>query len=136
MNEKDDKKKEEEAEAFRGWMELLDVQPTIKQLIHVNHEAIEDEVARTMRRLGSADEATREALESMGQALMKKFLHAPITYLKEGNRADHSRRIVTVQKVFDLDGHCARRSARPKGPRQGREGLAPCPGAALSGAPS
>lgn len=131
---------EEEMVSFRDWMERLDVQPTIKQLVHMNQDAIDDEVARTMRRLGSSDEELRKALESMGQALAKKFLHAPITYLKEGDRASHSRRILTVKEVFNLDGHCPSRlaaqsaqtakegadEAEPADPAPGRS----CPGAA------
>ncbi len=108
---------EEETRAFKGWLERLDVQPTIKQLVHINQSMITEEVARTMRRLGRDDEETRQALESMGQALAKKFLHAPISFLKEGDRASHSRRILTVKEVFNLDGHCpsrmSGRMARP-----------------------
>lgn len=97
---------EEEMLAFHEWLERLDVQPTIKQLVHMNQDAIIDEVNRTMRRLGSNDEELRQALESMGQALAKKFLHAPLTFLKEGDHAASSRRILTIKEVFNLDGHC------------------------------
>lgn len=100
---------EEEMHAFRDWIERLDVQPTIKQLVHMNQEAIADEVSRTMHRLGTDSEEVRQALESMGQALSKKFLHAPFTYLKEGDQAAHSRRILTIKEVFNLDGHCPSR---------------------------
>ena len=117
---------EEEMHAFRDWMERLDVQPTIKQLVHMNHDAIEDEVARTMHRLGSDSEEVRQALESMGQALVKKFLHAPITYLKEGDQAAHSRRILTIKEVFNLDGHCPSRSCC-QAARKAAEEQASCP---------
>lgn len=96
---------EEEMQNFHSWVERLSVQPIIKQLVHIGQETIDDEVARTMRRLGTSDEAVREALVCMGQALVKKFLHAPISYLKEGDSANASRNILTIQQVFNLDGH-------------------------------
>ena len=100
---------DEEVAAFAGWVGRLDVQPTIKELIHRSRLAEEEEVARTMRRLGRTDDATREALEAMAQGLMKKFLHEPLSYLKEGDRAEHSRRILAIQNIFNLDRHCASR---------------------------
>ncbi len=102
---------EEETQSFKGWLERLNVQPTIKQLVHLSQSMIAEEVVRTMRRMGRDDEETRQALESMGQAMAKKFLHAPISFLKEGDRASHSRRILTVNAVFNLDGHCPSRLA-------------------------
>ncbi len=100
---------DEEVASFAGWVGRLDVQPTIKELIHRSRLAEEEEVARTMRRLGRSDDATREALEAMAQGLMKKFLHEPLTYLKEGDQAEHSRRILAIQNIFNLDRHCASR---------------------------
>ncbi len=102
---------EEETAAFSSWLDMLDVQPAIKQLVHSSQAMIADEVARTMRRLGSSDPNVRLALEAMGQALSKKFLHAPISYLKEGDSTSHSRRILTIKQVFNLDGHCPFRSS-------------------------
>lgn len=81
---------DEEVASFAGWVGRLDVQPTIKELIHRSRLAEEEEVARTMRRLGRSDDATREALEAMAQGLMKKFLHEPLTYLKEGRSEEHN----------------------------------------------
>ncbi len=105
---------EEEMVSFREWLARLNVQPTIKQLVQIGQDTICDEVDRTMRRLGSTDETLKEALECMGQALVKKFLHAPISYLKEGDSAEHSRHILTIQQVFNLDGHCQSRFAQSK----------------------
>lgn len=128
---------EEEMHTFHEWVERLNVQPIIKQLVHLGQETIESEVARTMRRLGSDDEAVREALVSMGQALIKKFLHAPISYLKEGDASTSSRNILTIQQVFNLDGHTQSRFARHHAPQVTGEGAVPafsCPGAARAAA--
>ncbi len=128
----------EEVASFRDWLERLDVQPTIKRLVRLGQEAIAEEVARTLRRLGSSDEDTRAALESMGQALAKKFLHAPITFLKEGDSAAHSRHILTIQRVFNLDGHSASRGGHAPDPQDETfhyAGAAPsCPHAARAAA--
>ena len=132
---------EEEMQNFHSWVERLSVQPIIKQLVHIGQEAIDDEVARTMRRLGSDDEAVREALEYMGQALVKKFLHAPISYLKEGDSANASRNILTIQQVFNLDGHSQSRFALSHHEQAEQEKRAQaavpsftCPGAARAAA--
>ena len=132
---------EEEMQNFHSWVERLSVQPIIKQLVHIGQEAIDDEVARTMRRLGTDDEAVREALECMGQALVKKFLHAPISYLKEGDSANASRNILTIQQVFNLDGHSQSRFALSHHEQAEQEKRAQaavptftCPGAARAAA--
>ena len=115
---------DEEVATFREWIEGLSVQPTIKELIRRGHILEEEEVARTMRRLGSSDPALREALEAMAQALGKKFLHDPITFLKEGSQDEHSRNILTIQRVFNLDHHCENRfeaiASRVEGARCGK----------------
>lgn len=127
----------EEVAAFREWVQRLSVQPIIKQLVHIGHETIEDEVARTMRRLSSDDPELHDALEAMGQALLKKFLHAPISYLKEDDGAGAARNILTIQRVFNLDGHIESRFAKTLS----REDMQPadvptfsCPGAARAAA--
>lgn len=97
----------EEVQNFKTWLGDLDVQPTIKELVHRSNLAADEEVARTLHRLGRSDQATKDALDAMAQALIKKFFHNPFTYLKEGDRAEHSRRIITIQQVFNLDHHCA-----------------------------
>jgi len=107
--EKADKIVDDEVHEFSDWVSRLDVQPTIKELIHRGDLACEEEVARTMRRLGATDQTTRDALMAMAQALQKKFLHEPLTYLKEGDKAEHSRRIIAIQNIFNLDRHCASR---------------------------
>lgn len=131
---------DEEVLAFRDWMEGLSVQPTIKELIRRGHILEEEEVARTMRRLGSHDPALREALEAMAQALGKKFLHDPITFLKEGDRAEHSRNILTIQRVFNLDGHCANRfdavARRVEGQYHTRRKAGSCTGAGSGQGPA
>ena len=68
---------------------------------------VEEELAKTLHRLGDVDDATREALEVMAQSLVKRFNHEPICFLK--NRFHESdcpeatlEAVSTVQRMFGL----------------------------------
>ncbi|MDR1776413.1 MAG: glutamyl-tRNA reductase [Desulfovibrio sp.] len=96
---------DEEVAAFAGWLATLDVQPTLVALIDRGERLARDEVSRTLKRLGSQDEALREALETMANALVRKLNHAPITFLKNGCSGQENKeaRINAIRRVFNLD---------------------------------
>jgi glutamyl-tRNA reductase len=63
------------------------------------------ELRRALARLPAASEETREAMESMSTAIVNKFLHTPITKLRESRRAGTSRSSMDlVQELFGLGG--------------------------------
>lgn len=102
---------EEEVIAFWEWLQNLDVQPTILDLIAKGENAANEEVAKTLKRLGNATPETREALEIMAASLVRKINHAPIMFLKDNEATwENPRdRIEMVRKIFNLDhdnSHC------------------------------
>ena len=64
-----------------------------------------EELARTLKRLGPLDDASREALETMANALVRKLNHDPIMFLKGDGMAREgaAARISTVRRIFNLD---------------------------------
>ena len=92
---------EEELADFSRWWEQLRTQPTIAT-ISGRAEAIRCEaVEKSLRRLG-ADEATREEVDALTQAIVKRLLHDPITTLRE--RGDQDGNYIEVARtLFRLD---------------------------------
>ncbi len=98
---------EEETAAFLDWLRSLALQPTIVALVERGHRITEEELARTLRRLGTVDEKTRKALEIMADSLVRRFNHEPISFLKErfheAQNPEYTLKAVdTVRRVFDL----------------------------------
>ena len=99
---------QEEVHSFEDWMDSLALQPTIVELLnHFEHHA-QEELARTLKRLGPVSDETREALEVMLKSLVRKLSHEPISFLRE-TRGDPTRNIEMVRKVYDLDGESPHR---------------------------
>jgi glutamyl-tRNA reductase len=94
-----------EAAAFMRWMEQLHTQPTIVALIRRGERIVEEELNRTLRRLGPVDAGTREALRSMASAVAGKFNHDPIQFLKNGGGEEEAslERIHLLRRMFRLD---------------------------------
>ena len=99
---------DEEVDIFRQWLCSLDVQPTIVDLIQHGENAAHEEVARTLKRLGHVDDATREAIEVMALALVRKLNHDPIMFLKRGTMSQEGSapRISLMRRIFNLDRGC------------------------------
>jgi len=97
---------EEEAGNFARWLKSLDLQPTIVDLLRRSERIAQDELARTLKRLGPVDDATREALQAMLCAIVKKVNHEPITFLKRRFDEEEAgtRYIDITRRMFNLDG--------------------------------
>ena len=96
---------EEEAGAFMRWMEQLHTQPTIVAFIRRGERIAEEELSRTLRRLGSVDDDTLDALRSMAFAMARKFNHDPLHFLKNGGGEEEAslERIHLLRRMFRLD---------------------------------
>jgi glutamyl-tRNA reductase len=92
---------EEEIADFTNWWEQLRTQPTIAT-ISGRAEAIRREaVEKSLRRMG-ADEATRQEIDGLTRAIVKRLLHDPITTLRE--RGDQDGNYIEVARtLFRLD---------------------------------
>ncbi len=96
---------DEEVVHFSRWLAALDMQPTIVDLIKKGQRAAEEELAKTLKRLGPVDDNTREALEAMAGALVRKLNHDPIIFLKHGGMSQEGNgpRISIMRRIFNLD---------------------------------
>ncbi len=103
---------DEEVLLFCRWLQSLDVQPTIVDIIQRSERLAADELQRTLKRLGTTDEATKNALEDMTAALIRKLNHAPLAFLKRGTMSEDgpAPRIHMVRRIFDLDSDDSSRS--------------------------
>lgn len=96
---------DEEVALFSRWLESLESQPTIVELVRRGERAAEEELARTLKRLGPLDENQRAAITAMAHAIAHKLNHAPIMFLKEDGMAREGApaRVNLVRRVFALD---------------------------------
>lgn len=101
----------EEVDAFMFWLDSLKVQPTIVDLLRHFESHAQEELNRTLKRLGPVDESTREALEIMLKALVRKLSHEPISFLKDSHETADSRHIELIRRMFGLD-HAEHRCSR------------------------
>lgn len=94
---------EREVAKFVDRLKDLEVVPTIVSLRGKLEEIRRGEVARALARLPGADDATRQTLEALSQAIVNKVLHAPTVKLRDSSRAGHGRRwIEVISEVFGL----------------------------------
>ena len=113
----------EETEIFCSWLRSLDLQPTIVDLIRRGERIAQDELDKTMKRLGPLPEGSREVLEAMLASVIKKYSHEPITYLKRrcaersGAEREEIERthINLIRRIFNLDEETV-----PEHPHRGR----------------
>ena len=101
---------DEETASFMTWLESLALQPTIVALVDRGKAIMDDELAKTLRRLGPVSEETRDALNVMADSLVRRFNHEPISFLKdrfhEASDPSYTMQAVDiVRKVFRLDEH-------------------------------
>src|SRR5439155_136155 len=95
--------------ARRGDVEVI---PTIVSLRERLEEIRVGEVRKALARLPGATAETRETIEMLSSAIVKKILHAPINKLRESSRAGSSRswlELVPMRTEGDrlVDAHLA-----------------------------
>ncbi|MDL2207756.1 glutamyl-tRNA reductase, partial [Desulfovibrio sp. OttesenSCG-928-M16] len=104
----------EETRTFCTWMKSLKLQPTIVDMVKKGERIAEEELERTLKRLGPLPEGTDAVLRSMLSSVVKKLNHEPISYLKRRSQEDEeeaTRRITLVRRIFNLDEDSAPESA-------------------------
>jgi glutamyl-tRNA reductase len=91
---------EEEVGAFLDWWRSLDVVPVIAALRERAEAIRRQEVERTLGRLTDLDDESRQRIEAMTAAIVKKMLDRPIARLKDG--ADKGLYMEALEDLFDL----------------------------------
>jgi len=94
-----------QVERFGHWLNSLDLQPTIVDLLDQGADVAERELQRTLRRLGpDVSDETRAALEMMAKSISRKVLHEPIVFLKRRSMENDGERFIDLtRRMFNLD---------------------------------
>ncbi|MGM0611570.1 MAG: glutamyl-tRNA reductase [Thermodesulfobacteriota bacterium] len=94
-----------EKDKFMGWLNELDLTPTIKSLLDSGEEIARKEIKKTLRSMGRSDEATGQALETMAYSLVHKLYREPIVFLKRRAQEEGSASqfIHLARRMFNLD---------------------------------
>ena len=112
----------EEVDVFERWLRSLSVVDTISNLRHRVDAVRQQELARTMRQLGSSlSEREAAALQELTTRLVNKLLHAPTLRLKAA-AADGRGQMFdeALRYLFDLEenineAHCDRDTSQQTG---------------------
>ena len=111
----------QEADGFLEWWESLDTLSAVATIREYAEEVRRAEVEKTLSRLRHRQLAGSDAgedpdlqdlaahLDAMTTALVKKLMHHPTMYLKEGN--DPARHEV-IREMFNMDGNGGRHGRR------------------------
>jgi len=92
---------EEELTKFIYWWQLQDTLPTISALVNKAERIRSAHLDRMLVDMQlSAEE--RAAIDTMTKVIVKKLLHDPIQYLRDGVNGGSS--IQTIQELFNLEG--------------------------------
>jgi glutamyl-tRNA reductase len=92
---------EDEMERFMTWWRSSHAIPTITALEDAFEETRRRELAKTLRRSPSFDQAQVEALEALTRSIVKKVLHQPIMRLKYHGEDDEF--IALGRELFGLE---------------------------------
>lgn len=95
-----------EVDDFADWLESLDLKPTIADLVRRGEYLAEEELNKTLRRLGPVSADMETALRDMLTGLLKKLNHDPISFLKAQPMGKLTRLQYAglVRQIFNLDG--------------------------------
>ena len=109
---------------FAAWLESLDLNPTIADLVRRGELIAEEELLKTLRRLGPVSEGMEAALRDMIAAMLKKLNYDPIAFLKTQPMGKLTRLQYAglVRQMFNLDGN-----GPPQAETQGDPDIAACP---------
>lgn len=108
---------EEECDLFLEWLDSLALQPTIVNMVERGERIAREELLKTLKRLGTVNQETYEAIESMLAAVIKKMNHDPIVFLKQQynfEKNDGERCIDYARRMFNLDKDRNMRRARKR----------------------
>ena len=95
---------EEETIKFQRWLETLDVVPTIIALKRKLEKIRYKELNKTFNHLKHLSEADKQAIYIMTEAMIKKILHDPISYLKQREDKEKIELYLDItRRLFNLD---------------------------------
>ena len=94
-----------ETATFSNWLNSLELQPTIVDLVDRGEEIALRELNKTLKKIGPVDDRTQKALETLVLSIGRKALHEPICFLKRRTQEEGSaeRFIDLARRMFNLD---------------------------------
>lgn len=94
---------EEETMKFHRWLQTLEVVPTIIAMRRKAEEIRAVELAKTFSHFHDLSEQEKKAIMKLTEAIIKKMLHDPITFIKrKALRPSKEFYIDLVQQIFNL----------------------------------
>jgi len=100
--EKAEKIVEEEIGSFTKWTSSLSATPTIVALRNMAEAIRQDELEKTLKKLGPLEEKQIKAIEYMSTTIMNKLIHPPTAALK-GDEDDKDIMIDIVKRLYGLE---------------------------------
>ncbi|HEY1359607.1 MAG TPA: glutamyl-tRNA reductase [Thermoleophilaceae bacterium] len=94
---------DEEAERFEGWLDTLEVVPTISALRELGERIVEQVLSENDSRWESLSDADRERLGVMARAVVNRLLHEPTLRLKAAAGEDAFIQLSAVRELFGLE---------------------------------
>lgn len=95
---------ETEVLKFCRWYQSLEVVPTIVSLQEKMEKMRKKELEKTFSAHSQLSEKERRAMEALSEAIVKKILHDPITFLqKKGRNSEGELYVDMVKSLFRLD---------------------------------
>lgn len=95
----------EETIKFSGWLDSMEVNPTIVELRQMADEICRFELEKTLGRMTNLSPKEQKSFEKMASAIVAKMLHSPMQFLKsESSHVDRRERINIIRDLFQLDG--------------------------------
>jgi glutamyl-tRNA reductase len=125
----------QEVETYLAWERALDAVPTIVDLREKVEDVRKRELEKALGSLNGISDDQKRAIEAMSQAIVNKFLHAPLVVLKQAASGPDSgdNTIAIARKLFNLDKELKRpgheTAAEPSAqelPEQGSGSKSPC----------
>lgn len=94
-----------ETDTFANWMNSLELQPTIVDLVDKAEDVALRELNKTLKKIGPVDAKTQKALETLVLSVGRKAMHEPICFLKRRTQEEGSaeRFIDLARRMFNLD---------------------------------
>lgn len=96
---------DDEVEEFERWLLSQRVVPTIRSLREHFQQVAQAEVERTLKQLGNetTSEQRDEAIRRLGNIIVNKLLHAPMTALKTGDEREIDILVAATNRLFPLE---------------------------------
>jgi len=95
----------DEAERFCNWMHSLGLQGTIADIVHRTESIMDEELEKTLHKIGPLAPEAEDALRQMLISTAKKLNHDPITFLKRRFAEEEAgmRFVTLARSLFNLD---------------------------------